>query len=282
MMRKGRLQEALVLLTGARAFFERSGDSTNYLSWAMCLQGEVELSSGNCLAARHHFDARLSLHIRMNDDYRQANCLAHLATVEIVEGNIAEAHKLLQGAFVLATGVKDVHEACSALWYRAALASDEGDFSFARDLLRRLRAELAASGGRSDVAFPIVTYISARNELFAQDYPTARDLFSSAAEYSGEQSIMWYQARSTRALGEISLLENDIAGAEVWFSKTKTLCNSMGIRPEFLYVNAGHCKLKESHGGWNLFLGGRLQSLCPHNVSLELGPLRGLCEETSA
>ncbi|KAH7920118.1 hypothetical protein BV22DRAFT_1199141 [Leucogyrophana mollusca] len=257
---RGRLQEALVLLASAREYFERSGDDANGLSWAMKSLGEVELISGNCLAARRHFEARLVLHTRMNNDVGQSKSLIDLSTVEVAKGNVGEAHKLLQEAFMLSTGGKDTHEACAALWYRAALASDEGDFDFARDLLRRLHAELATFGGRSDIAIPIATYISARNELFAQDYQTARSLFSSAVEYSEEQSIMWYQARSTRGLGEISLLEKDISDAEVWFAKTKTLCDNMGIHPDFLYLKKDCCKLKGSHGGWNLFLEGRLRS----------------------
>ncbi|KAH7920156.1 hypothetical protein BV22DRAFT_1133307 [Leucogyrophana mollusca] len=257
---RGRLQEALMLFTRAREYFERSGTCINYLNWAMCLQGEVEMVSGNHLAARHHVEARLSLSIRMNDDLRQSSSLIQMATVEAVEGNVPEAHKLLQQAFALVKGGKSTYRACAALWFRAALASDEGDFNFARDLLRRLHAELATFGGQSDIAIPIAAYISARNELFAQDYQTARDLFSRAMELSEEQSVMWFQARSARALGEISLLEKDITGAEVWFAKTKALCNNMGIHPDFLDARGGYCKLRESHGGWNLFLEGRLRS----------------------
>ncbi|KAH7920115.1 hypothetical protein BV22DRAFT_1098718 [Leucogyrophana mollusca] len=260
LMCRGRLQEALVLLASAREYFECGGDGESGLSWAMSSQGEVELISGNCLAARHHFEARLSLHTRMDDDVGRSKSLVHLSTVEVAEGNAAEAHKLLQEAFMLSTGGKNTHEACVALRYRAALASDEGDFNFARDLLRRVHAELATFGGQSDVAIPITTYSSARNELFARDYQTARDLFSSAVEYSHEQSIILFQAQSTRALGEISLLENDITGAEVWFAKTKILCDDMGIHPDFLYIRTGVCKLKESHRGWKLFLEGRLRS----------------------
>ncbi|KAH7919788.1 hypothetical protein BV22DRAFT_844702 [Leucogyrophana mollusca] len=260
MMYRGRLGEALLLLANAREYFEHSSDSKNSLSWAMRSQGEVQLISGNCLAARHHFEARLSLHIRMNDDVGRSGSLVDLSIVEVVEGNIAEAHELLQEAFMLATRGKSAHMACAALWHRAALASDEGDFDFARDLLRRLHAELATYGGQSHVAIPIAAYVSARNELFAQDHQTAKDQFLNAVEYSHEQSLVRFQARSTRALGEISLLENDITGAEVWFAKTMTLCDNMGIHPDFLYIKADHCKLRETHGGWNLFLEGRLRS----------------------
>ncbi|KAH7918729.1 hypothetical protein BV22DRAFT_1134374 [Leucogyrophana mollusca] len=255
---RGKLQEARMLLASAREYFERSGDSPWYLSWARCLQGEVELISGNYPDARRYFEDRLSLHVHTDDIYRLSISLVDVAAVEVVEGNAAEAHKLLQEAFMLATGGKSTYAACAALWCRAALASDEGDFNFARDLLHRLHTELATFGGQSDIAIPVAAYISARNELFAQDYQTARDLFSRAMELSEEQSVMWFQARSTRALGEISLLEKDITGAEVWFAKTKTLCDNMGIHPDFLYVKGDHCRLRENHGGWNLFLGGRL------------------------
>ncbi|KAH7918331.1 TPR-like protein [Leucogyrophana mollusca] len=272
MMCKGRLREALVLLASAWEYFECNGDSTNGLSWAMWLRGEVELSSGNCLAARQHFEARLSLHTRMNDDVGQSSSLVDLSTVEVAEGNIGKAHKLLQDAFMLAKGGQSTHDACVALWHRAALASDEGNFDFARDLLRRLHTELAKFRGRSNIAIPIAAYISARNELFAQDYKAARDLFSSAVEYCHEHSLLRFQARSTRALGEISLLENDITGAEFWFAKTTTLCDNMGIHPNFLYIEGGYCKLRECHGGWKLFLEGRLRSSAPRSVTVDVIP----------
>ncbi|KAH7917420.1 hypothetical protein BV22DRAFT_1135419 [Leucogyrophana mollusca] len=259
MIRRGRLREALVLVASARKYFEHNRDATYGLSWAMKLQGDIELSSGNSLAARRHCEARLSLHTRMNDDVSRSKSLVGLSTVEVVEGHLAQAHELLQEAFKLSTGGKSTHDACVALWHRAALASDEGDFNFAKDLLRCVQAELATFEGRSDVAIPVVTYISARNELFAQDFQTARDLFSSAAEYCHEQSIISCEARSVRALGEISFLEKDITGAEVWFTNAKTLCDHMGIHPDFLYIDAGHHMLKESHEGWNLFLEGRLR-----------------------
>ncbi|KAH7902897.1 hypothetical protein BJ138DRAFT_1200161 [Hygrophoropsis aurantiaca] len=118
--------------------------------------------------------------------------------------------------------------------------------------------EVAVHGGQIETA--LATFYSARNELFAQDYQKARDLFSRALEYSEELSDMDFQVKCVRALGEIALLEKDFTGANIQFAKAKSLCDDMGIHPDFLYNGLEPSRLKASHEGWKLFLEGRLPS----------------------
>ncbi|KAH7904007.1 hypothetical protein BJ138DRAFT_1187220 [Hygrophoropsis aurantiaca] len=260
MICRGRLEETRVLLTRARQHFEDVNNTTD-LSLTMELQGEVELRSGNYLAARHHFEARFLLPTVMSNVIGRTWNLIYLSVVEAREGNLSEAQKLLEEASALASGGKDVFTACFVLLSQVSLTSDEGDFDTARDILRRVFVEVAARGGQAELA--LATYYSARNELFAQDYQKARDIFSRALEYSAELSDMLDQVKCVRALGEIALLEKDFTSANMQFAKAKSLCDETGMHPDFLYNGLDHSRLKASHEGWKLFLEGRLPSSCP-------------------
>ncbi|KAH7904255.1 hypothetical protein BJ138DRAFT_1106974 [Hygrophoropsis aurantiaca] len=257
MMYRGRLEEARVLLTRARRYFQ-DVNNTHYLSETMQWQGEVELRSGNYLAARQHFEALFLLPTFMGNANERALNLILLSVVEVREGKISEAQKLLEKASALVSGGKEFYTAYSVLLRQGALASDGGGFDLAGDFLYRVFVEVAAHGGQAELA--VATYYSARNELFAQDYRNARDLFSRALEYFDELSDMKYQVRCVRALGEIALLEKDFTGANMRFAKAKSLCDETGMHPDFLYNGLGFSELKTNHEGWKLFLEGHLPS----------------------
>ncbi|KAH7908526.1 hypothetical protein BJ138DRAFT_345128, partial [Hygrophoropsis aurantiaca] len=169
------------------------------------------------------------------------------------------AQKLLGEASAFVSGGKKIHIACIVLLRQGALASDGGDFDLARDFLRRVFGEVAAHGGQTELA--LATYYSARNELFAQDYQKARDVFSRALEYFDELSDTTSQVQCVRALGEIALLEKDFSGANMQFAKAKSLCDETGMHPDFLYNGLAPSRLKASHEGWKLFLEGHLLCL---------------------
>ncbi|KAH7904341.1 hypothetical protein BJ138DRAFT_1166687 [Hygrophoropsis aurantiaca] len=256
MMHRGRLEETRVLLTSARRHFE-DVNNTDDLSETMRWQGEVELRSGNYLAARRDFEARFLLPTFMSNADRLWN-LIFLSVVEVREGNISEAQKLLEEASARVSGGESIYTTCNVLLHQVALASDRGDFNLARYFLRRIFVELAAHGGQTELA--LATYYSARNELFAQDYQKARDLFSRALKYFDELSDMMFQVKCVRALGEIALLEKDFTGANMQFARAKYLRDETGIHPDFLYNGSVPSRLKASHGGWKLFLEGHLPS----------------------
>ncbi|KAH7907620.1 hypothetical protein BJ138DRAFT_460116 [Hygrophoropsis aurantiaca] len=256
-MYSGRLGETRVLLTRARRYFQ-DVNNMDYLSRTMRQQGEMELRSGNYLAARQHFEARFLLPTFMGNAVERAWNFIFLSAVDVREGNFSEARKLLEEASALVPEGKDVYTACSVLFHQGALASDGGDFDLARDFFRRVFVEVAAHGGQTEPA--LATYYSARNELFAQEYHKGRDLFSKALEYFAELSYMTLQVKCVRALGEIALLEKDFTGANLQFVKAKSLCDELGIHPDFLYNGLSPSKLKASHQGWKLFLEGHLLS----------------------
>ncbi|KAH7918920.1 hypothetical protein BV22DRAFT_1134228 [Leucogyrophana mollusca] len=259
MMFKGRLQEALTLFTSAREYFDSTGD-TGDIAWATGCQGEAEWHSGNCAAARQHFETRLSLAICIKDNHEHVQSLAQLARAEARDGHYMEARKLLEEAFTLASEGNDVGFICRVLWHLAALASDLGEFDHARDILRRAFDEMAIRGWQSVSTTAMTNDYSARNEFFAGDYKKARELFAMVVDSCNEMSDLELQTRSSRALGEIALLEGDTAGAREWFIKTKRICDEMGTHPDFLYVWNDFSQLKEEHDGWKLFLEGRLPS----------------------
>ncbi|KAH7918284.1 hypothetical protein BV22DRAFT_1186694 [Leucogyrophana mollusca] len=259
MVRKGQLQEALTLFRSARKYFDSTGDASDIVQ-AAGRQGEVEWHSGNYAAARQHFETRLSLTTRMNDNYGRIWSLTQLARAEVRDGHYMEACKLLEEAFALASKGNDVDDTYRVLWEQATLDSDREDFDRARDILTRAFGEMATRGWQSAQTIAMMNDCSARNELFAGDYKTARELFLGVVDSGDEISDFELQIRSSRALGEIALLEGDIAGARKWFTKTKSLCDETGTHPDFLYFGNPQTQLKEEHNGWKLFLEGRLPS----------------------
>ncbi|KAH7922666.1 hypothetical protein BV22DRAFT_1048747 [Leucogyrophana mollusca] len=258
-MRKGRLQEALMLFTSTREYFDSTGNIGGVV-WAVGCQGEAEWHSENYAAARQHFETRFALATHTNDNLGHLWSLTQLARAEARDGHHKKAHELLEEAFALASEGNDVHHTCDVLWEQAALASDRGDFDHARDILMRAFGEMATHGWQSADTTAMTNDCSARNELFAGDYEKARELFLGVVSLSDELSDFELQTRSSRALGEIALLEGDIAGARKWFTKTKSLCDETGRHPDFLYIGNEHAQLKEEHHGWKLFLEGRLPS----------------------
>ncbi|KAH7918282.1 TPR-like protein, partial [Leucogyrophana mollusca] len=259
MMYKGRLQEALILLTSAREYFDSTGDTSD-IAWAAGRQGEAEWYSGNYAAARQHFETRLAPATRTNDTFWRVWSLMQLARAETRDGNYMEARKLLEEAFALASKGSDVDFTCQVLWEQAALASDLGDFDRARVILTRAFGEMTAHGWQSANTIAMTNDCSARNELFAGDYKKARELLAVVVDSYDETSDIDLQTRSARALGEIALLEGDIAGARNWFTRAKALCDATGRHPDFLYITNEYARLKEEHTGWRLFLEGRLLS----------------------
>ncbi|KAH7922641.1 hypothetical protein BV22DRAFT_642183 [Leucogyrophana mollusca] len=261
-MCKGLLQEALALFTSAREYFESTGDVSN-VAWATGGLGEAEWHSGNCVAARQHFETQLSLATCLNDNLGRVWSLTQLARADARDEHFMGARKLLEEAFTLASEGNDVDVTCRVLWQQAALASDQGYFDCARDILTRAFVEMTTHGWQSADTIAMTNDCSARNELFAGDYAKARELFLGAANFYDETSDLDLQTRSSRALGEIAHLEGDIAGARKWFTKTKSLCDNTGTHPDFLYIGNPWTQLKGDHGGWKLFLErlGRLPSV---------------------
>ena len=76
-------------------------------------------------------------------------------------------------------------------------------------------------------------------EMFAREYSKARDFLDSAlttrdAENLGITALVY------RALGEVAALEEDMEGAERYFSKINSLCAEMGIPTRCIYNRGMH------------------------------------------
>ncbi|KAH7922653.1 hypothetical protein BV22DRAFT_1131257 [Leucogyrophana mollusca] len=217
--------------------------------WQSCNLGTAQ--------PQQHFETGLSIRAHTYDNIWG---LIQLSAVEVREGSYLQAGKLWADAFSLASGRKDVDRTRGVLWAQAALASDQGHFDRARDILTCAFGEMATHGWQSTDTIAMTNDCSARNELFAGEYKKARELFAMVVNSCDETSDLELQTRGTRALGEIALLERDFTGAREWFTKTISLCDVTGTHPDFLYIGNPHAQLKESHEGWKLFLEGHLPS----------------------
>ena len=249
--------DARELLAKGRWYFELAGDKRS-VSEAMNSQAYRELYAGFNLAAIQHFEAKLSLHVSMSNDSGRSRSLLGLSAVLSQQEELSGAHRLLDEAITLALKAKDVLGASMALSSKASITADQGDFARSRDQITRA-ITLSKFGNESEnFGMSLCVYISARNELFAHEYSKAKELFLRAMNHFDVLSDVRFKERCARALGEIALLEKDIAGAKARFTKAQVLCNSVSIPPELLYICANFYALKDTFEGWSMFQEGRL------------------------
>ena len=249
--------EALELFAKARRYFERAGDKRS-ASEAMNFQAYGELYAGNNVAAIQHFEAELSLHVIMNNDSGRSGSLLGLSEVLSRQGELSRTNRLLDEALTLALKAKDVLRASVALSYKASITADQGDFARSRDQITRAITLSKFADESENYGMSICVYTLARNELLAHEYSKAKELFLRAMDHFDVLSEVRFKARCARALGEIALLEKDIAGAKARFTEAQVLCNSMGIPQELLYICFNCYALKDTFEGWAMFQEGRL------------------------
>ncbi|KAG6835970.1 hypothetical protein H0H93_012744 [Arthromyces matolae] len=127
------------------------------------------------------------------------------------------------------------------------------DFKEARSLINRAIADASVHG----IALLSMSclYIAAGIEMHAGEYTAARDLYQKIIEDGVVLSEMPWRARSTRALGEIALLDGDADGARAKFEEVASLCKTMGVPPKNLYRDSLFKSLdKDKFIGWQQFL----------------------------
>jgi len=241
--------DALDLFAKAREYFESVGDE-NSTGLAIGSQAYGELFAGNNLAAKRYFEEEISIYIRLDDIHSRSEALMGLSEIEVRQGNFSDAHKYLDEARELAFKGHDVPGAGATLSLKAALSTDQGFFELARNQIARAISETTISNESENCDMATCVYIGARNELFAQEYHKAKELFHRAMGHFNVLSDVRFKARSTRALGEIALLEKDCVSAKAWFTETKLLCDFMGIPPELLYICFNCYALRDTVKGW--------------------------------
>ncbi|KAG6877290.1 hypothetical protein C0993_008790 [Termitomyces sp. T159_Od127] len=101
-------------------------------------------------------------------------------------------------------------------------------------------------------------YLGGMVELAHEDFDKAENYFCEAIEDCILFAEFLYHARSHRALGEIALVQEDIAGARKHFDATVELCKTMGLPKERLYFDYACCIPNESFDGWKLYQEGHI------------------------
>ena len=205
-------------------------------------------------SARCIFEGHIEHYERAGDKLGLLYCYVNLSCVSVREGDMEETVRLLDTARKIALGVDRISAAYCLAW-RATVAVDNGDIETARAQIAIVLDEVAGSGNLYAAA---TLYLAARIELLAGDLGKSRELFEQSRILFDALSDLHQQARVYRALGEISLLQNDTAGAVASFKEAQTLCESMPVHPDYLYVCWDHYILPDRFKGWKAFLDGRL------------------------
>ncbi|KAG1745213.1 hypothetical protein EDB19DRAFT_1693077 [Suillus lakei] len=146
------------------------------------------------------------------------------------------------------------------LWYtvwKAVVASKQGDYDLARELIRKASEPFEFFALQSTRAFLHRSYGSARIELTAGEYDGAVSHFTTTIESCDMQDNLTLKAHSKRGLDEVAFACGDFALAAVRFAETRSLCAEMGVPPRHLYSCLPLNDLPDNFKGWTLFLEGR-------------------------
>jgi tetratricopeptide (TPR) repeat protein len=191
--------------------------------------------------------------INEEDLRSRRNALQGLAQVSFYQGRLSEAMDILQ----------EIREMCKVknppdfLWStvsKAVVASNQGNYDLARDLIHNASEPLEFLALRSARAFLNRSYGSAHVELLAGQYDRAECHFTATIEGSDIQGHLYFKAFSIRGLGEVAFARGNFAVAAQRFAETRSLCTEMGVPPWKLYHFPPFTALPERFEGWALFL----------------------------
>ena len=227
------------LLMEAEHYYKGVGN-VDAMNNAIEIRGYSEMYSGDYQAARRCFEQ-----IEMN-----TYTLVALSEVSWREGDSLKALELLDNGVKQA---KDDHQFGFAMTVRAAATSNQGDFIHAREQINKAAHKLTLPDNSKNTDLAICAYISARNELFANELLESQKQFSQANVIFEELGDIRFRARCERALGEIAFLRNDFREADNRFEKVQSLCKDMHIPAELLYICLSSFFLKDSFVGWKTY-----------------------------
>ena len=137
---------------------------------------------------------------------------------------------------------------------KAVVASNQGNYDLARDLIHKASQPFGFLALRSARAFLHRSYGSAHIELLAGQYDRAECHFTATIEGSDIQGHLYFKAFSARGLGEVAFARGNFAIAAQHFAETRSLCTEMGVPPRKLYHFSPFTALPERFEGWALFL----------------------------
>jgi tetratricopeptide (TPR) repeat protein len=181
------------------------------------------------------------------------DALQGLAQVSFYQGRLSETMDIIQDITEMFKG-KDPQD---FLWFtvsKAVVASNQGNYDFARDLINKASEPLEFFALNSGRGFLHRSYGSARIELTAGEYDRAEFHFTATIEGSDMQGNLLFKAFNIRGLGEVAFAHGNFAVAAQRFAETRSLCAEMGVPPGKLYSCYPFSALPERFEGWALFL----------------------------
>ncbi|KAG1724988.1 hypothetical protein EDB19DRAFT_2043364 [Suillus lakei] len=182
--------------------------------------------------------------------------LEGLADVVFCEGRLSDAMAKLQTLIEMVEG----EHSGDALWYtvrKAIVASKQGNYDLARELIRKASEPFQFFVLRNARAFLHQSYGSACIELTAGERDRAESYFTATIEGCDMQGNLVFKAFSTRGLGEVAFARGDFALAAQRFVETRSVCAEMGVPPQHLYSCTPLVTLSDKFEGWVFFLEGR-------------------------
>jgi len=251
-IRRGDLSEATALLDLAESHFPPIYQArTNVL----LNRSQVALLQGNFGQARNEIACAMDNDEAHHGGRRRFEILNKKADVEARAGATQAAENLLVQvtAKEILPGQPDFMEFLASLRGQAYFAGIAGDIESSRN--HAARALLLASEGRSDDSYRRSLLMSGYIEMFAHDYSRARDFLDSALTTRDAENL-GITAMIYRALGEVASMEEDMEGAERYFSKIDSLCDEMGIPTSCIYNYEAHWYTlpHERFPAWSLYL----------------------------
>jgi tetratricopeptide (TPR) repeat protein len=202
---------------------------------------------------KKHLEELLLQSTNNGDLFPHRDALQGLAQVSFYQGRSSEAMNIIQEIIEMFKG-KDPQE---FLWFtvsKAVVASNQGNYALARNLMHKASEPLGFLALRSAHVFLYRSYCSAHVELTAGEYDRAKFYFTGMIEDSDMQGNLHFKAFGIRGLGEVAFARGNFAVAAQRFAETQSLCTEMGVPPWKLHSCFPFSALPERFKGWALFL----------------------------
>ncbi|OAX37543.1 hypothetical protein K503DRAFT_227290 [Rhizopogon vinicolor AM-OR11-026] len=189
--------------------------------------------------------------------YENQHALRVLAEVAYREGRLSESMDILSTIVELVEG-KDPQNVFWITIWRAVIASDQGNYDLARELIHKSSGPIESLTLSNARSFLHITYNAGQVELAAGQYHRAESYFASTIEGCDMQGDVRIKTFSLRGLGEVAFAQGNLNLAAQRFAETQSLCTETGVPPRNLYSCAPFCARQERFEGWMLFLEGQL------------------------
>jgi len=249
---RGELAQASDLAALAQQYFESNGQPLNLIS-LLVHRADVAIHLKDFNIARQFAEKAMELNGGPDWSKRHLQIVMLKVDIEGWSGNIPEALKLLDAvlaAINIPSESPRFDDFLKVIQAKASYEAWSGNFESAHTLLERATDTASETG----VVHASNLLVSAYIDLFAGEVQTAKTQIQALLESDDAEHKRW-SAGLCRALGEISLLDEDRAQSAFYFGKAAGLCDVMEIPPSFLYVGNSHWRtLPDRYVGWTNFL----------------------------